>query len=285
MLGPARAAAADGHATWHRSPCLGLCERAPAALVDGAPAAPPRDTRSGAGHRAATSLDRRWSGAPCRSRTSRSRCRRREAGQPGLKLLRPRRPGRSRQPRRLPRRRRLPRPAPRLRDGPGGGGPRGHRAKLVGRGGAAFPTGVKWEAARAARCCPHYLVCNADESEPGTFKDRVADGARSVRADRGDDHRGLRHRLRAGATSTSAASIRWRWRGSSNAIRARRDRGFLGDNILGDGVRFDIELRRGAGAYICGEETALLNSIEGTAASRATSRRSPSRPACSASRR
>ena len=70
-------------------------------------------------------------------------------------------------------------------------------SKLVGRGGAAFPTGVKWEAVARQPARPHYLVCNADESEPGTFKDRVADGGRPVRARRGDDDRRLRDRLRA----------------------------------------------------------------------------------------
>ncbi len=90
-----------------------------------------------------------------------------------------------------------------------------------------------------------------------------ADGRGPVRARRGDDHRRLRHRLRAAGTSTSAANTRWRPRRLRSAIDQARTRGLLGDDVLGEGVRFDIELRRGAGAYICGEETALFNSIEG----------------------
>ena len=116
---------------------------------------------------------------------------------------------------------------------------------------------------RAQPVRPHYFICNADESEPGTFKDRVLMEQRPVRPRRGDDDRRLRHRLRARATSTSAASTRWRRRAATHAIDEARAHGFLGDDMMGEGFRFDIELRRGAGAYICGEETALFNSIEG----------------------
>lgn len=133
---------------------------------------------------------------------------------------------------------------------------------LVGRGGAAFPTGRKWQATASQPDRPHYLVCNADESEPGTFKDRVlmegdpyalveamtiagyATGAhRGYLYLRGEYPRAL-HRL-------------------EHAIAQARARGLLGDDVLGQGYAFDIEIRRGAGAYICGEETALFNSIEG----------------------
>jgi len=133
---------------------------------------------------------------------------------------------------------------------------------LVGRGGAAFPTGRKWQATASGPDHPHYLVCNADESEPGTFKDRVlmegdpyalveamtiagyATGAhRGYLYLRGEYPRAL-HRL-------------------EHAINRARARGFLGEDVLGQGYAFDIEIRRGAGAYICGEETALFNSIEG----------------------
>ncbi|MEV8019984.1 NADH-ubiquinone oxidoreductase-F iron-sulfur binding region domain-containing protein [Streptomyces sp. NPDC086554] len=133
---------------------------------------------------------------------------------------------------------------------------------LLGRGGAAFPTGRKWQATASQPDHPHYLVCNADESEPGTFKDRVimegdpyslieamtiagyAIGAhRGYLYLRGEYPRAL-HRL-------------------EHAITQARARGLLGDDVLGQGYAFDIEIRRGAGAYICGEETALFNSIEG----------------------
>ncbi|MET9061618.1 NADH-ubiquinone oxidoreductase-F iron-sulfur binding region domain-containing protein [Streptomyces antibioticus] len=133
---------------------------------------------------------------------------------------------------------------------------------LLGRGGAAFPTGRKWQATASQPDRPHHLVCNADESEPGTFKDRVlmegdpyalveamtiagyATGAhRGYLYLRGEYPRAL-HRMR-------------------HAVEQARARGLLGDDVLGQGFAFDIEIRRGAGAYICGEETSLFNSIEG----------------------
>jgi NADH-quinone oxidoreductase subunit F len=134
-------------------------------------------------------------------------------------------------------------------------------AKLVGRGGAAFPTGQKWQGVRSAPS-PRYLVCNADESEPGTFKDRVLM--------EGDPFALVEAMTIAGFATgceTGYLYIRGEYPLATarleNAIRTCRDRGFLGDDVLGDGVRFDIQLRRGAGAYICGEEMALLNSLEG----------------------
>ena len=135
-------------------------------------------------------------------------------------------------------------------------------SRLVGRGGAAFPTGRKWAAVAAAAAEPHYLVCNADESEPGTFKDRVLLEEDPFAADRGDDHRGLRHRRRARlplpARRVPAGHAR-----VSDAIRQAREAGLLGPAVMGTAFAFDVELRRGAGAYICGEETALFESIEG----------------------
>ena len=135
--------------------------------------------------------------------------------------------------------------------------------KLLGRGGAAFPTGRKWEAVAQAPARPHYLVCNADESEPGTFKDRVLmeeDPFAVVEAmtiagfatgcERGYLYIRGEYPLAIGA--------------AERAIAAGPRRGLLGDNVHRmPASRFDIELRRGAGAYICGEETALFNSIEG----------------------
>ncbi|MEU5197948.1 NADH-ubiquinone oxidoreductase-F iron-sulfur binding region domain-containing protein [Streptomyces scabiei] len=133
---------------------------------------------------------------------------------------------------------------------------------LVGRGGAAFPTGRKWQATASQPDRPHYLVCNADESEPGTFKDRVLM--------EGDPFSLVEAMTIAGyATGAHQGYLYLRGeypralRRLENAIAQARARGLLGDDILGQGHAFDIEIRRGAGAYICGEETALFNSIEG----------------------
>ena len=128
------------------------------------------------------------------------------------------------------------------------------RSGLLGRGGAAFPTGRKWAAVAAQQAQPHYLVCNADESEPGTFKDRVlmeGDPFAVVEA------------MAIEAFAVGAGKAYLYIRGEyplaeariANAITAATEAGLL------DGL--DIELRRGAGAYICGEETALFESIEG----------------------
>ncbi|GAA4056893.1 NAD(P)H-dependent oxidoreductase subunit E [Streptomyces shaanxiensis] len=133
---------------------------------------------------------------------------------------------------------------------------------LVGRGGAAFPTGRKWQATASQPDHPHYLVCNADESEPGTFKDRVIM--------EGDPY-ALVEAMTIAAYATGAHKGYLYLRGEypralgrlEHAIAQARARGLLGDDVLGQGYAFDIEIRRGAGAYICGEETALFNSIEG----------------------
>ncbi|CAM5584922.1 NADH-ubiquinone oxidoreductase-F iron-sulfur binding region domain-containing protein [Streptomyces viridochromogenes] len=133
---------------------------------------------------------------------------------------------------------------------------------LVGRGGAAFPTGRKWQATASQPDHPHYVVCNADESEPGTFKDRVLM--------EGDPYALVEAMTIAGyATGAHRGHLYLRGeypralRRLEHAIAQARARGFLGDDVLGQGYAFDIEIRRGAGAYICGEETALFNSIEG----------------------
>jgi NADH-quinone oxidoreductase subunit F len=135
-------------------------------------------------------------------------------------------------------------------------------SSLTGRGGAAFPTGVKWDGVAKAPERPHYLVCNADESEPGTFKDRVLMES---------DPFGLIEAMTIGGFVTGSEVgyiyIRGEYplatRRLMGAIESARRRGFLGPDVMGEGFAFDIELRRGAGAYICGEETALLNSLEG----------------------
>ncbi len=135
-------------------------------------------------------------------------------------------------------------------------------AGLVGRGGAAFPTGVKWEGAASAPGQPKYIVCNADESEPGTFKDRILMEE--------DPHRTIEGMIIAAyAVGASRGYIYVRgeypyaFKVMSEAVAEARQAGVIGGNIFGSGLDFDIEMRLGAGAYICGEETALLESIEG----------------------
>jgi len=135
-------------------------------------------------------------------------------------------------------------------------------SKLVGRGGAAFPTGVKWEAVARQPVRPHYLVCNADESEPGTFKDReLMEGdpyavieAMTIAAYATGCERGFVY-LRGEYPQAHHAL--------EHALAEARHHGFLGEDVMGEGLSFDVEIRRGAGAYICGEETAIFESIEG----------------------
>ncbi|WP_329207805.1 NAD(P)H-dependent oxidoreductase subunit E [Streptomyces sp. NBC_01696] len=135
-------------------------------------------------------------------------------------------------------------------------------AGLVGRGGAAFPTGRKWQATAQQADGPHYLVCNADESEPGTFKDRVLM--------EGDPYALVEAMTIAGyAVGAHQGYVYLRgeypraYERLAHALASARTRGLLGPDVLGQGYAFDIEIRRGAGAYICGEETAIFNSIEG----------------------
>jgi NADH-quinone oxidoreductase subunit F len=133
---------------------------------------------------------------------------------------------------------------------------------LVGRGGAAFPTGIKWEGAANAKADQKYVICNADESEPGTFKDRI------LLLD--DPHRTIEGMcIAAYAIGASKGYIYIRaeypyiFPVLEKALSEAHDAGLLGENILGSGFSFDIEIRVGGGAYICGEETALFESIEG----------------------
>ena len=133
---------------------------------------------------------------------------------------------------------------------------------LRGRGGAGFPTGLKWSFMPKGDGKPHYLVCNADESEPGTFKDR-------------EIMRWTPHALIEGcaigafAIGAEVCYIYIRgeftepWNVMTAAVAEAYANGALGANVFGTGQRIEIVLHRGAGAYICGEETALMNSIEG----------------------
>ncbi|MBV9196143.1 MAG: NAD(P)H-dependent oxidoreductase subunit E [Solirubrobacterales bacterium] len=255
-IGPAGGHRSNGNAIWLESPCLGLCERAPAALVTIAgehpvehplaPAAANRLTAVMAGERPPD---------PPAPKVP-------QAGGEGLRLVR-----------------RVGVVDPGSLDsyrahggydalraafdlGPAGVLREVNDSKLLGRGGAAFPTGRKWEAVARNPRRPHYLVCNADESEPGTFKDRIIlehDPFRLIEA----------MTIAGFATGCEQGYLYLRgeyplaWERLVEAITAARARGFLGEDILGSGVGFDIELRKGAGAYICGEETALFNSLEG----------------------
>jgi NADH-quinone oxidoreductase subunit F len=247
---------------WVRSNCLGLCERAPALLHQQAgdephdvAIAPVREEHvtvlTGGG--ALTVRDHRGEGAPqTKSPSTRGSLRLlRRVGvvdptslddyraQGGYEALRTA-----------------------VRLGPAGVIREVKDAKLLGRGGAAFPTGVKWEAVATQPVRPHYFVCNADESEPGTFKDRVV---------MENDPFAVIEALTIAGYATGAEKAFLYIRGEyplaterlRSAIEQATARGFLGDDVMGEGFRFEIELRRGAGAYICGEETALFNSIEG----------------------
>ncbi len=273
-IGHAGAPTAGGAATWILSPCLGLCEHAPVALVQSAGAAPAdyslcnisvvqiEETLRSAktpgvisGLAASEMTPGVLGTPPSAPQTVAPRA-------PGLRLLR--RVGvvdpgsldeyRAHGGYAALRRAISLGPERTLREVT--------ESKLVGRGGAAFPTGRKWEAVARSPVRPHYLVCNADESEPGTFKDRVLMES---------DPFAIIEAMTIGGFATASEQGFLYIRGEyplatkrlSDAITHARTRGFLGDNIMGEGVTFDIELRRGAGAYICGEETALFNSIEG----------------------
>lgn len=136
------------------------------------------------------------------------------------------------------------------------------KSGLRGRGGAGFPTGTKWKFVRKAVGNKKYVICNADESEPGTFKDRLIL--------EGDPH-SIIEALAIAAYTVGADEGYLYIRGEYNLAQERVSRaiaqakamGFLGENIFGTGFNFELHVHSGAGAYICGEETALIESIEG----------------------
>lgn len=252
-LGPA-----GSKSGWLRSPCLGVCEKAPAALAfeAGEVAKEQLLAPTHAGEVIAVA-------AAGPSPVDGERAEVPQAGAPGLRLLK-----------------RVGVVDPESLDdyratggysalrtalllGPSGVIREISDAKLMGRGGAAFPTGRKWDATARQPVRPHYLVCNADESEPGTFKDRLLM--------EGDPFAVIESMTIAGFAAGCSRGYLY-LRGEypralhllRNAISKARERNFLGENIMGhEGFSFDIEIRRGAGAYICGEETAIFNSIEG----------------------
>lgn len=133
---------------------------------------------------------------------------------------------------------------------------------LRGRGGGGYPTGKKWRIALNAQSDQKYLICNADESDPGAFMDRALI--------EGDPHKlieGMAIAAYAIGASQAYVYIRSEYRQAVKnlelAIQQARDMGFIGNNIFDSGFNFYLQLRIGAGAFVCGEETALINSIEG----------------------
>ena len=235
-IGKAGEPSADGRTMWLRSPCLGQCERAPARLV--------QNSGVNATNETLTPIDgTRVYADPARllRRVGIADPERLDAyrAHGGYQAL-----------------------ARAFTLGPAGILREITDSRLVGRGGALFPTGRKWEAVAKAAARPHYMVCNADESEPGTFKDRVL---------MEEDPFAVVEAMTIGAFATGCEQGYLYIRGEYpvatarllNALTQARAAGLLGDRVMGQSVRFDIELRRGAGAYICGEETALFNSIEG----------------------
>jgi NADH-quinone oxidoreductase subunit F len=259
--GPPGTPIADGLTTWLRSPCLGLCEQAPAGLVSSAGEAP---THQALGQVDAVAVaEAMTAGAEAHGPTAHPEPDPiPQAGEAGLRLLS--RMGTV--------------DATDLAAYQGTGGYAGlERAlalgsqsvidevlasKLVGRGGAAFPTGRKWAAVAGQSARPHYLVCNADESEPGTFKDRIV-----MEQDPFAVLEGMTIAAFAAGCERGYLYIRGEYPHAeatmARAIEQARGAGLLGADILGSGFAFDVTIFRGAGAYICGEETALFNSIEG----------------------
>ena len=257
-VGPEGEAATEsgGRIGWLRSPCLGLCDLAPAALITSAGETTTRTSVAPAD--AAGIVARLESAAPTRPQPTL----RQAETVAGLRLL-----GRVGvvDPTSLDDYRAtggyegLTRA---LAIGPAAVIDEVTASKLQGRGGAAFPTGRKWAAVAGQAATPKYVICNADESEPGTFKDRVLL--------EGDPFSVIEAMTVAGfAVGASQGYLYLRGEypeaeaAVTSAIAAAGEAGLLGDDILGSGFAFDLELRRGAGAYICGEETALFESIEG----------------------
>jgi NADH-quinone oxidoreductase subunit F len=256
-LGPAGSGKA---ATWMRSPCLGLCERPVAAMLTaaGEVAEAASWSEEGGTEAAVASLVAIVRGTPPPERVEA------EVRQPrvGLRLLR--RVG-SVDPTSLSAYREsggYRALAKALQIGDAAVIAEVAASRLMGRGGAAFPTGRKWAAVASQPARPHWLVCNADESEPGTFKDRVLMEG---------DPFGLVESLTIAGLATGCergiiylrAEYPLAQARVQHAILEARAAGLLGENVGGSGRQFELEIRSGAGAYICGEETALFASIEG----------------------
>jgi len=251
-LGQEGTPCAGGRATWLRSPCLGLCERAPAALVSAAGETAREVVLAPAEHGVLGALLHEAADGPLPAEPDvLSTLSVPQAGQPQLRLLR--RVGKV-DPSSVNDYRRLDgyealRQAFDL--GPENIIREVIESRLVGRGGAAFPTGKKWEAVHKQRHLgrTHSVICNADESEPGTFKDRVV-----MEGDPFAIIEGMTIAALAVGAQQGYIYIRGEYPLATerlvHAISEARAHGLLGDNILDRGLRFDIELRRGAGAYI-----------------------------------
>jgi NADH-quinone oxidoreductase subunit F len=245
-------------AAWMHSPCLGLCEMAPAALLT---AAGPAPVERQIGHLTA-SIARSILDGELPDRDAAADVLVPQRGDPTLRLLR--RVG-TIDPTSLADYRASNGYAALARALEMGGEAvirEVDESGLVGRGGAAFPTGRKWQAVRSQAAEPHYLVCNADESEPGTFKDRVLLTHDPFAIVEAMTIAGIATGCEKGFLYVRAEYPLANER-MQHAIDAARTAGLLGPDVLGSGTAFDIEIRRGGGAYICGEETAIFNSIEG----------------------
>ncbi|MDD8030839.1 MAG: NAD(P)H-dependent oxidoreductase subunit E [Acidobacteriota bacterium] len=136
------------------------------------------------------------------------------------------------------------------------------KANLLGRGGAGFPTGLKWELCRKEKGPEHYVICNADEGEPGTFKDRVILTERPEMVFEGMVISGYAVGARQGILYLRH-EYSYLKKYLENILKKMREQGLLGKNIAGRGFDFEVEIKMGAGAYICGEESALIESAEG----------------------
>lgn len=136
------------------------------------------------------------------------------------------------------------------------------KANLLGRGGAGFPTGLKWEFCRKEKGGEHYVICNADEGEPGTFKDRVILTERPQMVFEGMAVAGYAVGAKLGILYLRH-EYTYLKKYLEYILQQMRELGFLGKNIAGKGFDFDIEIKMGAGAYVCGEESALIESAEG----------------------
>ena len=279
-VGPSGEHPGNGRAIWLESPCLGLCERAPAVLVTQAGEDPAE--RSIAPASAAQIADALAGRLPGEDGAGSDRPARRCLATAAA----PVRDGRSR--------RAWTATAPTAATRPCGRRSRSGRpgvirevseSKLLGRGGAAFPTGRKWEAVARQPIRPHYLVCNADESEPGTFKDRIVVEQDPFSRDRGDDDRGLRDRLRARlpvpARRVSAGMGAARGRGHARRARTAS----WARTSWARGCASTSSCARARAHTSAARRRRSSTPSRASAASRATSRRSRSTPACSRSRR
>ena len=235
-------------AVWKRSPCLGKCDQAPAAFVTDA-GDEPREVLLG--HVSVAAVEGLLGGAP--------------AAAPGAATVPRQAVGELRLLRRVGRV--DPSSVDSYRASGGFAALEKARAmgataviaevtasRLMGRGGAAFPTGRKWEAVRTEPATPHHLICNADESEPGTFKDRVL---------MEEDPFAVVESMAIAALATGCTKGFIYIRGEYPLAAARLQHAIDASRQHGALIDFDIEIRRGAGAYICGEETAIFESIEG----------------------